>query len=255
MDEVKLCEYGCGQESKHQFKNGKWCCEKYYTKCPIIREKNSISNKGQPKSFKGKKKIPLSKETKNKISKSLQGHFPTNMLTIEKIQEKYPIFTKEEEMRYNPDKPKEIQVHCKNHNCPNSKEKGGWFTPTYEQIRGRRDTLEHKDGWDGLYIYCSKQCKLSCPLYHLHSDPYKNIDNPYTDEEYQVFRREVLKRDNYKCLYCGKPAEHVHHTRPQKLEPFFTLDPDYAISVCSDCHYKYGHKEECSTGQLAVKVC
>jgi len=23
---MKLCDYGCGQEAKYQFKNGKWCC-------------------------------------------------------------------------------------------------------------------------------------------------------------------------------------------------------------------------------------
>jgi 5-methylcytosine-specific restriction endonuclease McrA len=89
----------------------------------------------------------------------------------------------------------------------------------------------------------------------LKSDPFEKSEKLYTQEEYQQFREYVLERDNYKCQYCGQKAEHVHHERPQKLEPFFALDPDLAWSVCEKCHYKYGHKDECSTGKLANMVC
>lgn len=37
----RVCEYGCGKESKFKLKNGKWCCEDSYTKCINIRKKNS----------------------------------------------------------------------------------------------------------------------------------------------------------------------------------------------------------------------
>jgi len=36
-----ICEYGCGQESKYQFKNGKWCCSKHHNSCPVNRKKHS----------------------------------------------------------------------------------------------------------------------------------------------------------------------------------------------------------------------
>ena len=178
-------------------------------------------------------------------------------LTITKIKNKYPLFSKIEEMRYNPNKPgeKEIQVHCKNHNCPNSKEQGGWFTPTYIQLYERIRQLEKDYGNGGCYFYCCDECKQECPLYNLKGDPLKDIENWYNQEEYQTFRDHVLTRDNYICQYCGELAEHVHHERPQKLEPFFSLDPDYAISVCKKCHYKYCHKDECSTGNIANKIC
>lgn len=39
---MKLCDYGCGQEAKYQFKNGKWCCSKNHKSCP------SLKNKGIP---------------------------------------------------------------------------------------------------------------------------------------------------------------------------------------------------------------
>jgi len=180
---------------------------------------------------------------------------PFNKLTINKIKIKYPIFSKVEEMRYNPDKPgeKEIQVHCKNHNCENSKEQNGWFTPTGIQLAERLRCINHGNG--GSYFYCCEECKQECPLYNLRSDPNKEIKLNYTPDEYQTFRQEVLNRETFKCEYCGEPANTVHHSRPQKLEPFYSLDPDFGIACCQDCHYKYGHKDECSTGKIASKIC
>jgi len=181
-------------------------------------------------------------------------------LNIKQIQKRYPFFSKIEEMRYNPDKPgeKEIQVHCKNHNCTNSKEMGGWFTPTGSQLYERIRQLEKDYGNGGCYFYCSEKCKNVCPLYNLKiKNDILSDEIYYNQEEYQIFRQEVLKRDDYKCVYCGEQAEHVHHTRPQKLEPFFALDPDYAISTCENCHFLFGHKTgtECSTGNLANRIC
>jgi len=36
---MKKCDYGCGQEAKYQFKNGKWCCSKYSSRCPALKNK------------------------------------------------------------------------------------------------------------------------------------------------------------------------------------------------------------------------
>jgi len=40
-----ICEYGCGQEARHQFKNGKWCCGNRWEKCSSSRRKRSKLNK------------------------------------------------------------------------------------------------------------------------------------------------------------------------------------------------------------------
>ena len=37
MGEIKLCDYGCGQQATHQFGNGKWCCSKYFSSCPEFK--------------------------------------------------------------------------------------------------------------------------------------------------------------------------------------------------------------------------
>ena len=200
-------------------------------------------------------------ETIKKRTLKQYGRKAWNKLNIKNIKEKYPFFSQIEEMRYNPDKTreKEIQVRCKNHNCKNSKEKGGWFTPSHERLKDRIYAIENEKGNDGNYLYCSDECKNQCPLFGLNPTFEINKLNqnelPYTPNEYQQFREYVLERDEYKCQYCGEKAEHVHHERPQKLEPFYSLDPDYAISVCKDCHYEKGHKDECSTGNLANINC
>lgn len=40
-----ICDYGCGKEAKYQFKNGKWCCEDFYTKCKEFIKRNKKSKK------------------------------------------------------------------------------------------------------------------------------------------------------------------------------------------------------------------
>jgi len=217
-------------------------------KAKEMRKKWS-ERKGKTNPMYGKKRV-FSKKTRKRMSEG-------SMLKIQTLEERYPLFSKIEELRYSPDNPGEIQVHCKNHNCPNSKEQGGWFTPTRYQLSERVRQLENPDGNDCGYFYCSDECKGNCPLFnnreHLIKEERELL---YTSTEYQVFRTNVLERDNYKCQYCSEKAEHVHHERPQKLEPFFALDPDLAWSVCEKCHYKYGHSDkDCSTGNLANKKC
>ena len=269
---MQLCDYGCGQEAKHQFKNGKWCCNSNHIMCPILKEKvkKSVTGPNNPrygakctdktiekirKSLKGMMSGPNNpfykkthtEESKKKMSQKLK-------FSLEDYKKLHPFLFKVEELRNNPISGK-IQVHCKNHNCKNSKERGGWFTPASSQIYERIRQLEKDYGNGGNYFYCSKKCKDECPLYNLKGDPFKNKELPYTPTEYQTFRSFVLERDNYICQFCGDPATDVHHERPQKLEPFYALDSDYAWSCCKKCHYEKGHKDECSTGNLAKIVC
>jgi hypothetical protein len=260
-----LCLCGCEKEvgpySEKGYVNGHFNKGKDFSE----EHRKKISEKakertGDKNPFYGKKH---SEGTKKKLSVSLKKALSINgrrkkislsrKYSIEKINKKYPLFIKMEEMRYNPDKPgeKEIQVHCKNHNCINSREKGGWFTPTSYQINERLRYLER----DGSYFYCSSECKETCPLYRLTFDPYNKTSKLYTEEEYQTFRKFVLERDNYICQFCGENADQIHHERPQKLEPFFALDPDYTLSCCKKCHYEKGHKEECSYWKLASTIC
>jgi len=284
---MKLCDYGCGKEATHQFKNGKWCCFDNANKCPKKREHISIISKNPSQETRKKMseshigKIPWNKgktgiysnETKNKIRKARHLQKPPRKgikhtketkkkialknkgrrTTLTYYRKKYPLLIKIEELKE--DKNKNILGHCKNHNCENSKEKNGWFILSTLQLLHRILVIYSPNGFGESNFYCSNECKYECPLYRLRTDPHQNNEIPYTQEEYKQFRQFVLKRDNYECQYCGEKAEHVHHEKPQKLEPFFSLDPDFAWSCCEKCHYKYGHNGDCSTGKLANKSC
>jgi 5-methylcytosine-specific restriction endonuclease McrA len=56
-------------------------------------------------------------------------------------------------------------------------------------------------------------------------------------EAWQRKRYVVLKRDNWKCVYCGNKATQVHHKKYAKKnigkEPIKWL-----VSVCHSCHAK-----------------
>ena len=238
----KVCEYGCGLDAHYQLLNGKWCCSDRYHKCPSKRKVQSKAQKKRDDLVECGKRLGLG----NKFVR-----------TIEYINNKYPTFSKIEEMRYK-SKKKTIQVHCENHNCINSKEQGGWFTPTGRQLEKRIERIE-RDGLDGSCFYCSEECKNECPLFGLNPNYILNEHNGiiYTDEQYNTWRIKVLERENYKCQYCDKVANIVHHEKPQKTHPHLSVDPDNGIACCFDCHYKYGHKTgtECSTGNLANLIC
>ena len=66
-------------------------------------------------------------------------------------------------------------------------------------------------------------------------DYYRNVY--LKSEAWQRKRYVVLKRDNWRCAYCGERATEVHHTRYAKInigkEPI-----DWLISVCKSCHDK-----------------
>ena len=227
------------------------------------RKKMSESHKGKPSGMKGKhipeerkkimrekmlgennpmygKKKIISAETKKRMSIGSKN-------TIEKINEKYQFFSKIEDMRYNPDniEEKEIQVHCKYYKCKNSKEKGGWFTPTGNQLSERIRSIE-KAGTDTGYFYCSQGCKDLCPLFNSNgNDPFKKRTLSYTNEELETWKNQVKILDNSQCQICGTKINiHIHHIIPKKIEPFFALDPVNGICLCEKCHFKYGHSDD-----------
>lgn len=80
----------------------------------------------------------------------------------------------------------------------------------------------------------------------------------YRSKEWQSTRDYVLKRDNYLCVKCGKPAEEVHHIvhlTPENIGDItITMNPDNLASLCKDCHFAEhkadkaaGHRKNCYT--------
>lgn len=78
-----LCNYGCGQEAKYQFKNGKWCCSRNHQSCIVLRKNNSkalnrvmkeVQNREQVKEnhSKATKEVWKNLELKEKMSISIK---------------------------------------------------------------------------------------------------------------------------------------------------------------------------------------
>ena len=72
---MPLCDYGCGQEAKYQFKNGKWCCSSYFAKCPEVIRKNSQSNKN---TWQDPNSVFNTEEYREKVRQSNMGKSPWN---------------------------------------------------------------------------------------------------------------------------------------------------------------------------------
>lgn len=70
-------------------------------------------------------------------------------------------------------------------------------------------------------------------IYLSRRDYYRNVY--LKSDAWQRKRFVVLKRDNWKCVYCGQKATEVHHTRYARInigsEPI-----EWLVSICSSCH-------------------
>ena len=66
-------------------------------------------------------------------------------------------------------------------------------------------------------------------------DYYQNVY--LKSDAWQRKRYVVMKRDNWRCVYCGSKATQVHHKRYAKYnigrEPI-----EWLVSICKACHEK-----------------
>lgn len=74
----------------------------------------------------------------------------------------------------------------------------------------------------------------------------------YKSKEWKQTREYILRRDNYLCVRCGKPAEEVHHIihlSPSNIDdPSVTMDPNNLRSLCRECHFDE-HRGEHGNGR------
>jgi len=212
------------------------------------RKNISIGLTGEKNGMYGKQ---MSLETRKQMSNS---HRPD----ISIYRKKFPLFCKVENIRENKNKDEYIRIQVK---CKSCKQ---WFTPDNGSLHSRIYALEKENGNDGLYLYCSDNCKNKCPLYRL--NPKHSISSNSYERSYNItFVKEVLKRQKdelgyNECEICGlRKHLQIHHEKPQKTHPHLSLDPDNGIILCgylgNSCHLKFGHKDECNTGKLAHLKC
>ena len=144
-----------------------------------------------------------------------------------------------EEVRRSPDDNAILEVRCTY--C------GRWFGPSYQQVTQRIRVLYGQKGAAGeSRLYCSQNCKKSCPTFRKISWPegYK----PATSREVQPQLRQMrLEIDDYTCQKCGKTIDeaelHCHHYTGTMQNPIESADLDNTITVCKKCH-KWVHTQE-----------
>lgn len=197
-------------------------------------------------------------DIKNKKTTSC-GCYKIEVLTHRKkdYEERHPLFCQVEEIMDDPNGPG-ILTRCKKCNK--------WYKPTGSKISSRIDAIENPQSFAigrECNLYCSDECKYTCPLFNLKSDPFRDKidDNTPIPGELTIWANEIFFRQfqEYGYNFCTKcqSTENLaaHHIDPKKIEPFFALDPENGIIFCRDCHHDDGHSGECSTGFLAYKVC
>ena len=290
---MPLCDYGCGQEAKYQFKNGKWCCSDHRMKCPINRQKNS----GENNPFYNKKHT---KESRDKVSKKNKGKtawnkgIPRTEEEKQKISEATKIGVNKPEIRKKLEEREIKALKGKNHPkwnggyynkkiplydtyeyrisfaepCRRNKDDknilevkcaycGKWYIPTTMQIYERIRALNGKN-YGEQRLYCSDKCKQECPIFHqiLYSKDHK----PATSREVQPELRQMrFKVDNYTCQKCKKHQDqldvglHCHHIEGIRWEPLESADIDKVITLCKDCHIEVHKQEGCGYNDMQCK--
>jgi len=243
MNQKNKCSYGCGKNSRYFFKNEKSCCSEKWQLCPEMKERISNKLQGRISPNKGMK---FSKQRRKNISEGHKGLAPWNkgkrVLDLNRIKERYPFFYKIEKPV---EKDGEIYVKCKM--CKK------YFTPTASQLSERIRCLETNRDNSEQHLYCSNVCKSICSVYH--SKPIFLVGkNAPSEAQLKIYRNKVLQKDDYKCVYCGVEADRVHHIYPIKNCPEFSLDIDYGLSVCHNCHDTYPHRDDCSYHKIAYRI-
>jgi len=236
----QICFKAFEQLTWMHFKLHDLTSKEYREKFPKAWLTNKKIRKERKQRHTGKNNPSKRKDVRRKMSKS------QTFKAIDYIN-RYPwVFQKIELIR---DYMGVIEVQCKK--CKK------WFHPTPGQLQERIRALCY--GSDGMYIYCSDECKGSCNLYRLNPSQFlsDNTENLYTDVEYKIFREEVFKRqkDQFGYNFCERceieKKLQVHHEKPKKTHPGMVLDPDNGIILCKECHMNKTHIDECSTASLA----
>jgi 5-methylcytosine-specific restriction endonuclease McrA len=66
---------------------------------------------------------------------------------------------------------------------------------------------------------------------------------------WRKLRQEILKRDDFRCLYCGSAATHIDHVTP--LDKGGTDEPDNLVSACAACNLRKGTQD---AGKFAKRI-
>lgn len=140
-----------------------------------------------------------------KLSKK---HLKILSLTLEKIEDKYPLFVEIEKPREN--KFGEIEVRCKYCNK--------WFVPDKSKLCERIRQLCNRSGNKKAFLYCCDKHNFLCP--------HSNRVSPEQLTEYQKYLRKVNVETGHSLKKYGYRIKNLH-LRGAKYD--YQLDHKYSI--------------------------
>lgn len=115
---------------------------------------------------------------------------------------------------------------------------GRWFVPKVRAVQDRRRALLHvysdtKGRVGENLFYCTDGCRKACPVYRTVKKRKKFYVPNTSLEVLPEIRKEVLKRDKYRCTKCGASIENVElHCHCM----FDEMDINSCLTKCIDCH-------------------
>ena len=121
---------------------------------------------------------------------------------------------------------------------------GKWYAPTRDSVNSRLFVINSLNKGEGR-LYCSENCKQSCPTYYKGKYP-KGFKKATSREVSTYLRKIVFERDGWECQKCGKTIKeaqlHCHHIKGYAQNKILANDVDNCITLCKDCH-KLVHKQ------------
>jgi len=214
-----------------------------------IKNKECISSLKTIYYKKNKEKINLKRKeyqrrNKNRLSLKSKQYYEENKNKVV-LQEKhyknsnakyksfYKRLTIDESPRLHKDG-ESLEVLCKY--C------GKYFIPLVKSVVSRNRSLNGTSGGD-QYLYCSENCKQSCPIFGRVKYP-KGFKKQSSREVNSLIRQMCFERDSWECQICGKSTDevklHCHHIEGYAQNPRLGNDIDNVVTLCKSCH-KYVH--------------
>jgi len=134
---------------------------------------------------------------------------------------------------------------------------GKWFRPKTDSVMRRITAL---NGFPEKYkrfatenrLYCSKECKIECPIYRtFRYSAEESSSKNFSREVQPELRQLVFERDKYECQKCGQDKNlQCHHFEGIKYNPLESADMDACITLCKKCHREAHRDRGCRYSDL-----